>query len=185
MTTGRAVLGFAAALLATLAAFVTAPEGGTVRVSITPLELASWIKERKPGLRVIDLRDSNDFDVFHLPSAESIPRDAQGVDLGLKGTNVVVIYDDDGAWMKNALPKPRWIRDSSTLVLRGGLDGWLDEVMNPILRTGATAEEKTAFEKAAELSRYFGGVPRRLDAMETAAFKRRKPSVLETRRRGC
>ena len=185
MTTGRAALGLSAALLGTLAAFVTAPEGGTTRVSITPVELAGWIKDRKPGLRIVDLRDPKDFDVFHLPNAESVPPDASGMGLGFKRSEVVVVYDEDGASTTDVLPKLLWLADSSHYVLRGGLNAWLDEVLNPVLLSGATAEETSSFDRAADLSRYFGGVPRRLDATETAAFKRRKPSASETRRRGC
>ena len=46
---------------------------------VTAIELATWIKDRKPGLRVIDVRSAAEFDNFHLPTAERIPLDALGV----------------------------------------------------------------------------------------------------------
>ena len=39
---------------------------------ITALELAEWIRGRKPGLRIIDLRSAREFDTYHLPNAEKL-----------------------------------------------------------------------------------------------------------------
>src|SRR5947208_730446 len=40
---------------------------------VTALELAQWIRDRKPGLRVLDVRTDSEFAAFHVPSAERMP----------------------------------------------------------------------------------------------------------------
>jgi hypothetical protein len=44
--------------------------------------------------------------------------------------------------------------------LRGGLTEWLDDVMQPSMAEDATPADRAAFERVAEVSRYFGGRPR-------------------------
>src|SRR6476659_3303544 len=39
---------------------------------VTAVELAGWIKERQPNLRVIDVRDQSEFDAYHIPTAERL-----------------------------------------------------------------------------------------------------------------
>src|SRR5256714_13982575 len=39
---------------------------------VTALELAEWIRDRKPGLRVIDIRSSDEFSALHIPTAEQV-----------------------------------------------------------------------------------------------------------------
>ena len=45
-------------------------------------------------------------------------------------------------------------------LLRQGLYEWIARVLEPRLAVDATPEERTEFERAASLSRFFGGVPR-------------------------
>jgi hypothetical protein len=63
------------------------------------------------------------------------------------------------------------------LFLRNGLHEWLDDVMSPTLAADAPPGAEVAFARVAELSRWFGGTPRRLTG--TA------PAPAEPRRRGC
>ena len=42
---------------------------------VTALELAGWIRGRKPGLRVIDVRTAEEFAAYSIPTAENIPLD--------------------------------------------------------------------------------------------------------------
>jgi len=87
----RRVLAFVAAILAVLAAVsgTSRPSGGAkVDVAalardieheddhVTAIELAEWIKDRKQGLRVLDIRSDSEFATFHIPSAERVPLSA-------------------------------------------------------------------------------------------------------------
>jgi hypothetical protein len=64
--------------------------------------------------------------------------------------------------------------------LRNGLHEWLDDVMSPTIAEGAPADAQAAFDRVAELSRFFGGMPRRLTGRADTP-----EDALRARRRGC
>jgi hypothetical protein len=79
----------------------------------------------------------------------------------------------------------------NALFVPGGLADWRDEVISPVLPADAPPEQAAAFERAAELSRYFGGSPRIAAPGEsvtrpTELAEAGPPAQLaRTRRRGC
>lgn len=127
----RRTLAALAALGGLLALWI--PRSQTLDVSA--LELATWIRDRKPGLRIIDLRKPLEFNEYHLPRAENVAIEK----LTIAASETIVLVNDGGA-----LPP----LDRQVFVLRGGMQAWLDDVMSP----------KTP--EAAAIGRYFGGVPR-------------------------
>jgi len=75
-------------------------------------------------------------------------------------TEKIVLYSDGGihaaqAWM---LMQAQGYRAVYTVL--GGLEGWKDEVLYPALPAQAAAVDRARFERAAALSRFFGGEPR-------------------------
>jgi len=168
-------LGSAAIVLGALAAFAGSPYRATLDVKqlasevtreedhVTAIELATWIKDRKPGLRVLDLRQEAEFDEYHIPGAENVAFDAL-----LKGryasTDTLVLISDGGAHAAQGWVFLRALGHQHVYFLRGGLGEWLDEVMNPA--------------KPTALTRYFGGVPRSGEDAQTN-------TVTNMRRRGC
>ncbi len=186
----RRLLAAAAIVLAVLAAIVGAPAapvhvatvsvGDGERVDVFPartvnaLQLAAWIREGTRDLRVLDLRDDAAYQARHVPSAEAA--DFARLDtLARHDDATVVLYSADDvrdaqAWANLAA---RGHRDA--YVLDGGMDAWLDEVMEPVLR-GDSADYVAA------LSRYFGGVPRSGDASATTTTAN---TVKAMKRRGC
>ena len=44
--------------------------------------------------------------------------------------------------------------------LQGGLDGWKDQVLFPVMPESPGPEEQARFEKAAHIAKFFGGQPR-------------------------
>jgi rhodanese-related sulfurtransferase len=133
---------------------------------VTAIELATWIKDRKPGLRILDLRSEDEFDEYHVPRAERVALDAV-VSMRFAPTDTIVLVSDGGAHAAQGWVFLRARGLAHVYFLRGGLGEWIDEIMNP---AGASAE-------VAALSRYFGGVPRKGTAT--------KSSVAAIRRRGC
>jgi hypothetical protein len=102
---------------------------------VDALQLASWIKERKPGLRVVDSRPLPEFNAYHIPGSEHVaPADL--ATMQFRPTDTVVVVT--GA------------------ILRG----WSDDVMNLTIAPDASPEARAAFDRAAVISRYFGGAPR-------------------------
>ena len=130
---------------------------------VTAVDLAGWIKDRKPGLRVIDVRPAEDFNSYHLPSAESVPLESLPTSR-FQPTDTLVLYSEGGAHAAQAWVFLEALGYRRVYFLRGGLDEWQDEVMNPTLEKNASPERVSAFERVAALSRYFGGVPRTGDA---------------------
>ena len=167
------LLARAAAALALLALAAGEPRraAGTVDVDrlarivereedhVTALELARWIRERKPGLRVVDVRGAGDFAAYHLPLAENLALTALPY-AGFRADETVVLYSEGGTHAAQGWFFLRARGLEHVYFLRGGLYEWLTEVMNPTLPPDATARQRAAFDSSAALVRYFGGVPR-------------------------
>jgi rhodanese-related sulfurtransferase len=194
----RRVLAASALVLALLAAIVgvptapatvaSAPKVAGERVesfvtrTVDALQLAAWIREGARDLRVLDLRGDSAFELHHVPSAERADF-ARLETLAAHGDVTLVVYSDDDvrdaqAWASLAARGHR-----RTYVLDGGMEAWMDEVMDPVLH-GDSADYVAA------LSRYFGGTPR---AHERGRERKRREEPAsapvgefgETTRRGC
>jgi rhodanese-related sulfurtransferase len=159
---------------------------------VTAIELAQWIRDRKPNLRVIDVRDSVDFDAYHIPIAERIPLDRL-VATRFAPNETVVLYSGGGAHAAQGWVFLRALGNSRVYFLRGGVDEWLDEVINPRFPRNATATEHPEIDSISALSRYFGGVPRVVDSLaaggtndhQTSGAASWRATVAKVRGRGC
>ena len=125
---------------------------------VTALELAQWIKDQRPGLHVLDVRSREEYDRYHLPTAERIALDSLAT-IPFHADDTLVLYSEGGAHAAQAWVFLRALGYRNVYFLRGGLYEWLEQVMNPTL-ADTTAAGREAFARAATLSRYFGGVPR-------------------------
>jgi rhodanese-related sulfurtransferase len=154
---------------------------------VSAIQLAGWIKDRKPGLRVIDVRSAHEFQAFAIPTAENVPiADIAKARFGKD--DVVVLYSEGGAHAAQAWVFLRAAGVRQVYFLRSGLVDWMDEVVNPVLSPDASPQQKQAFEAAAELSRYFGGAPRVGEPGQPAvvAPDHEVAALVErARRRGC
>jgi rhodanese-related sulfurtransferase len=148
---------------------------------VTAVELAEWIKDRREGLRVVDVRSQSDFDAYHLPTAERIPL-AELSTSSLRPSETIVLYSEGGAHAAQGWVFLRALGYEHVYFLRGGVLDWLEEVMNPSRAEGSSTGDSVEFARAAALSRYFGGVPR----SGTAPRETNTSSIVaRTRRRGC
>lgn len=141
------------------------------------VELARWLRERR-AVQVVDLRDSTRFADFHLPTARRLAED-QLETLDLTRADTVVLYGDEAVVAR----AHRALADGPARVLYmvDGVGEWLAEIMNPVIAPDATAEQRAAFAPIAELSRYFGGLPRQ--GVRDSSGSRHL--LEQTRRRGC
>lgn len=128
---------------------------------VTALELAAWIKERKPDLRIIDLRAQAEFDEYHVPRAERMSLE-QLLSANFAKSETIVLISDGGAHAAQGWVFLRALGRERVYFLRGGLGEWLSDVLHPPATT--------------ELSRYFGGTARGDGAAD---------DVAKMRRRGC
>ena len=123
---------------------------------VSPVQLATWIRDRNAALRIIDVRDSASFREYQIPTADSIT--AQAIDgMEFARDQIIVLYslDEDPVREWAALNK----RGLNAKVLSGGLGGWLGDIMQPSLPPNATAEQTALYQKKKELAEYFGGQP--------------------------
>ena len=142
---------------------------------VTAMELAAWIRARRPGLRVIDVRSASEYDAYHVPTAERVRLDSIA-HVPFRKDETIVLYSEGGAHAAQAWVFLRALGYEHVRFLRGGIEDWLDDVMSPILAPTASRRDSVAFDSNGALSRYFGGVPRR--GVTNGAVQR-------VRRRGC
>ncbi|HEX2832757.1 MAG TPA: rhodanese-like domain-containing protein [Thermoanaerobaculia bacterium] len=173
----RRTLAAIAIIAATLAALVDRPQ--TIDIAslatqiaaeedhVTALELAAWLRDRKAGLRIIDLRGEKEFREYHLPRAERVAFASITTTRFAKHETLVLI-SDGGAHAAQAWVLLRAQGQPHVYFLRGGVAEWLDEVMHPATPT--------------ELTRYFGSTPRIDEGFESGDTW---SAVAAMRRRGC
>lgn len=150
----HAGLALVAGSLAAIASSVAPPPAAD---EISAVELAQWIRDRRPGLLVVDARAAEAFDQDRLPGAKllaDVDADAIG------SADTVVVYADaraDAGALRGLSNAPRVLR------LHGGMSAWNEDVLFPVLRADASERAQREFGARASLSRYFGGSPRLLD----------------------
>jgi len=165
MRRGLAVIAAALALAAAVSelrpvdAVSLAAEIEAERDHISAPDLASLIMRGEPALRIFDLRSTSDFTRMHVPGAshatletlarEPLPRDT-----------TIVLYSEGGAHAAQAWVLLRMRGHRRVFFLREGMFEWLARVMEPQLAHDATAGERAEFARAAEMSRFFGGLAR-------------------------
>jgi rhodanese-related sulfurtransferase len=128
---------------------------------VSAIQLAAWIRARRPGLRIVDVRSAAEFAAFHIPGAEHVTLERL-VATRFADDDTVVLYSETGVHGGQAWVFLRALGHRRAYFLRDGLHEWLDDVMSPTLAAGATPEARAAFAQLAELSRWFGGTPREL-----------------------
>jgi rhodanese-related sulfurtransferase len=148
------VLVVAAALSAAAAGVIDRPVA-----FISAPELADRIMRGEGDLRVIDLRPQSAFQQFHVPGAHRVTTDDLAA-LPLAPQTSVVLYGDGRAILADALGVLHRRTHGDVRVLKEGIYEWLSRVQEPRLAVDATPAERVEFDRAAALSRFFGGVPR-------------------------
>jgi rhodanese-related sulfurtransferase len=155
---------------------------------VSAIELAGWIRGRRPGLRVLDVRSLAEYQEYAIPGAEHLPI-ADIVRSRFSDDEVLVLYSQGGAHAAQAWVFLRALGLRQVYFLRGGLQEWMEDLMHPLLAADASAETVKRFEATAELSRYFGGAPGIGDAQAKRTASAHDgdaaTSVARARRRGC
>ena len=162
---------------------------------ISAPQLAERLMRGDPSLHVFDLRTHDEYDQLHIPSArqasiETLAREQLPLDA------TIVLYAEGATHAAEARARLRLRGYRHVFVLREGLYAWIGRVLEPRLAVDATAPERAEFERAAELSRFFGGVPRagvaRADVPvgywtggQGATAEAVRQAVATVRRRGC
>jgi rhodanese-related sulfurtransferase len=129
------------------------------RDHISAPDLADRIMRADPSLRVFDLRSAAEFAQFHIPGAQRVADD----DLArapLPRESTIVLYSEGGGHAAQAWVLLRMRGFRNVLFLREGIYEWVSRVHEPRLAVDATPAERAEFERAARMSRFFGGIPK-------------------------
>ncbi|HLJ50550.1 MAG TPA: rhodanese-like domain-containing protein [Bryobacteraceae bacterium] len=126
---------------------------------ISALELGERLRRGDRNLLVLDLRTEREFQEFHIAGAKQAALRELAQE-GLPQTSDIVLYSEGGGHAAQAWVLLRLRGYRRVYFLREGLYEWVSRVYEPRLASDATPEERAEFEKAAPLSRYFGGTPR-------------------------
>ena len=155
-----------AVILALLALLVDSSERGEgdSEGRTDAVTLAGWLKDRRAGLVIADIRSPEAWDDYHLPSArqmalEELASWADSVSTG-GGDATIVIYGNGDGRARAAHDSLAHAGYTEVYFLTDGVSEWLEDVMSPRLDTTASAEVVGQYERIVELSRYFGGTPR-------------------------
>jgi rhodanese-related sulfurtransferase len=197
MSSGRR-LGIAALALGVAAPFADDPQrSAAVQIDIdalaavvlreedhvSALQLAAWIRDRKTGLRVLDVRPIDEYRAYAIPGAEHLPL-ADIARSRYAENDILVLYSEGGAHAAQAWVFLRAMGQRQVYFLRGGLQEWTEDVLHPQLPADAPPADVQAFATTAELSRYFGGTPALAEGSE-ADTTESAPVAVRGRRRGC
>jgi rhodanese-related sulfurtransferase len=178
-----AVVAVVGGLLAVIAGSPTRPTRGSVDVTelariveheedhVTAVELARWIRDNRPRLRVLDIRADSEFDDFHIPGATRVPL-AEIARMPLDSAATYVLYSEGGTHAAQGwfLLRARGVKD--VFFLRGGLYEWLEQVMNPHVAATTPQAQRDSIRA---LTLWFGGKMTVVDSVSTTTT----PSVLD------
>jgi rhodanese-related sulfurtransferase len=147
---------------------------------VSARQLAEWIRDRRPGLRVIDVRSPDEFRNDAIPTAENVPIDQLAKSHFASG-QTIVLYSQEGAHAGQAWVMLRSLGITEAVFVPGGLADWREEVLYPLLPASASPTERTRIEA---LSHYFGGSPR-IGAEQGGDVVSAAQAAHSSRRRGC
>jgi len=138
---------------------------------VTAVELARWIRDDKPRLRVLDIRADSEFADFHIPGARRVPL-AEIARMPLDSSATYVLYSEGGTHAAQGwfLLRARGVKN--VFFLRGGLYEWLEEVMNPRVASTTPQAQRDSIRA---LTLWFGGKMQVVDSASATTM----PSVLD------
>lgn len=123
---------------------------------ISPDEIAQMVIEKNPSLQLIDVRSEEEFDTYSLPGAVNVPladilsrewRDILDQDLKIN-----VFYSNGSVGAGQAWMITRQLGYRNNYVLQGGLNYWMEAIINPTPPSALSPDEEFArydFRKAA------------------------------------
>lgn len=127
---------------------------------VNAIDLAQWIHDRRPHLRVIDVRDDLAPDDYRIPGAEDVSVERIST-LQTEPDETIVLYSDGGGHAAQAWMLLHLRGVTHAYILQDGLEAWEEDVLAPRVPFGADSATLARFERIRALSAYFGGKPSR------------------------
>jgi sulfur-carrier protein adenylyltransferase/sulfurtransferase len=115
---------------------------------VTPETVADMIVKKDPSLRLIDVRNQDEFEKFSLPGAINVPisdlLSDQYSDLLNQDVKMNVFYANSSLSANEAWMVTRQLGYKNNFVLEGGLNYWFDVIINPQKPATTSSDEELA-----------------------------------------
>lgn len=132
---------------------------------VQPDQVADMLINKDPYLQLIDVRSPEEFDQFHLPGAINVPLDNilsdQWIDILDQDIKMNVLYSNGTTHSNEAWMLVRQLGYSNNYVLEGGLNYWVETIMNPASPASTSPGDEFArydFRKGAGMALGAGAV---------------------------
>jgi len=150
----------------------------------SPDELAEKLVNKDPSIQLIDIRDPDDFAKFSLPGAINIPLNDllsdQWVDVLNQDVKMNIFYGNGSVEANEAWMITRQLGYENLYVLEGGLNYWVETIMNPQKPASTAPNEELArydFRMAAGSALGGGGAIQ--TTAPAAASSSSKPAIIK------
>ncbi len=131
---------------------------------VHPDQVADMLIQKDPSLQLIDVRSSTEFEKFSLPGAINVPLEnllSEDYEYYLnQDIKLNVFYSNGSTAANEAWMIARQLGYKNNYVLRGGLNFWVETIMNPQKPAETSPSEELArydFRKAASSALGGGG----------------------------
>jgi len=131
-------------------------EASTRTQYVTPDVVADMIIKKDPTLRLIDVRSQDEFEKFNLPGAINIPvtdlLSEQYSDIINQDIKMNIFYSNGTLTANEAWMITRQLGYNNNYVLEGGLNYWVEAILNPQKPASTSPDEEFAkydFRKSA------------------------------------
>lgn len=145
---------------------------------IAPDAVADMIVKKDPTLRLIDVRNQDEFEKFSLPGAMNIPisdlLSDQYTDILNQDVKMNVFYSNGSLTANEAWMVTRQLGYKNNFVLEGGLNYWFDAILNPQKPASTSSDEEFAkydFRKSAGAALGGGGIVQSAQPSQASASK--------------
>ena len=157
---------------------------------ISPDEVADKIIQKDPSIQLIDVRNPREFDQFSLPGAINIPLQdilsENWVDVLNQGTKMNIFYSNGSTEANEAWLLTRQLGYQNNYVLQGGLNYWMETVLNPSKPGTIGSNDEIArydFRKAASMALGGGDVTAIAPAASSGKAPAQKPGVVPVKKK--
>ncbi len=155
---------------------------------VTPDEVADKIIQKDPSIQLIDVRNPREFDMFSLPGAINIPLQSilskDQEEILNQGTKMNIFYSNGSTEANEAWLLTRQLGYQNNYVLQGGLNYWMETIMNPEKPGTLAANDELArydFRKAASAALGGGNAAAIVPAADKSAAP--KPGVVPVKKK--
>lgn len=138
--------------------------------------LADWLIKDKADFTLVDLRSEKEYSEYNIPTSINIKMEDL-LSSDLMRNQKILFYGNDDVSSAQAWFILKSSNYKGVYILKGGMNGWKNEILFPKLAADATPEQAAAFERVRQISIHFGGTPQLEVAGQTTSAA---PTIKQT-----